>query len=1010
MESLNMDKVEKAIAKAYSFAQGLDKSVNSAAAAAEKLAASMSRVTSGARDRAGGGSGNYGGAKEGNLMANSLGNVPEMPPSKRSAGDSTRTTPTGSSTGGSNAGGASFGGSGGGKAPVSTGAGSGGGVSGTRVGAIAAGVANFAWNMTPGAEDNLSLVTSLFPAAYANAGSYDRMATGRRVLADIGSGASGTLDPYAAASLLGSRGFGYSNRFNDSSMMMQAASFSYKMSGMSNIAAAEGVSSIYHGASDINDVLYSIGIQTVNPDGSLVDPGTIVKQIYERSFAGASPDRDTFERELAMGYFGNNLRQIFGSNPAAMQQAVDMARTMNKTGNSNLKIGDGSFDSAASGVGMNDSPWATVTGPMNSSRSNFLLESSEGGYLGDQAASAVVSAINNAAAELTEALGVASDTFNFFKSFGEAMTSFFTSGFSAGGNVESFSGSTTDSIKARLSHGEYVINARAAKMIGRETLEQMNSLGQDFGEGFASPAPAFLAKGGGPDWTHPFPHAKVHVSSGFRPADRPYHGAVDLNIPGERADEGKSVLAAASGTIIGVDHNSGSGGIVRIKHAGGYVTGYHHLGYNSIGVKVGDDVVAGQLLGLIGKHGSGDREGTGLNSSGAHLHFSVKKGNKFINPMSFLTGAPMLDNAVEAVGSIAGNAKEAMTNFDTGFISDFLQSLLGESGSKTSLDPVQGVRANPFSILQSFSLGGLTDKNGILGAIGGAMESPMFKQGASSPLGSGLALLGGVGAVLGMLGGLLTGVMGGGLLSNSTKDNSDAHSRSGGEYVMGGKKYKHSESMAPADLLATLQRAGFKGQRLREAYAIVMRESNARPMAMNPRGRDESYGMFQINFHPSGLDPEKREAALRKNVPGYKDRTSLYDPDIAARAAAYMSRKGKDWSSWVSPQYGKAKDHYDDFPGVARKAGLPGYAMGSEYVSRDQVAKLHQGEMVFPAAQAQMFREVMQEVLSGNRGGPKEVTINMNIERASDEEAERFAKRVVAIINNSEQQKRLSSL
>ena len=118
-----------------------------------------------------------------------------------------------------------------------------------------------------------------------------------------------------------------------------------------------------------------------------------------------------------------------------------------------------------------------------------------------------------------------------------------------------------------------------------------------------------------------------------------------------------------------------------------------------------------------------------------------------------------------------------------------------------------------------------------------------------------------------------------------------------------------------ADLITILKQAGFSGERLREAYAIAMRESGGRPDAHNDNRAtgDDSRGIFQINMLDD-LGPA-RDAKFKQYVKGYSGIESLFDPVVNARAAAYMSRKGEDWTSWVSPQYGAAAQHYANYPG-----------------------------------------------------------------------------------------------
>ncbi len=94
-------------------------------------------------------------------------------------------------------------------------------------------------------------------------------------------------------------------------------------------------------------------------------------------------------------------------------------------------------------------------------------------------------------------------------------------------------------------------------------------------------------------------------------------------------------------------------------------------------------------------------------------------------------------------------------------------------------------------------------------------------------------------------------------------------------------------------LKALLKEAGFEGQNLKEAWAIVMKESTGRPTAYNGNRStgDNSYGLFQINMI-GDLGHARRELF---NLKSNKD---LFDPLTNAKAAHYMSRGGEDWSSW----------------------------------------------------------------------------------------------------------------
>ena len=97
------------------------------------------------------------------------------------------------------------------------------------------------------------------------------------------------------------------------------------------------------------------------------------------------------------------------------------------------------------------------------------------------------------------------------------------------------------------------------------------------------------------------------------------HSGVDIT-----GTPNKNVFAIQSGTVIVASsgYNSGSGTNIKIDHGNGYVSQYMHL--SKMFVKKGEKVEKGQLIGLIGCTGS---------CTGPHLHLSVYKNDKLMNPL-----------------------------------------------------------------------------------------------------------------------------------------------------------------------------------------------------------------------------------------------------------------------------------------------------------------------------------------------------------------------------------------
>lgn len=145
-------------------------------------------------------------------------------------------------------------------------------------------------------------------------------------------------------------------------------------------------------------------------------------------------------------------------------------------------------------------------------------------------------------------------------------------------------------------------------------------------------------------------------------------------------------------------------------------------------------------------------------------------------------------------------------------------------------------------------------------------------------------------------------------------------------------------------LIDTLQRAGFQGEALRTAWAIMMRESGGNADAYNGNRStgDDSHGLFQINM--LGSMGANRNAWFKKKIPGYTGPESLKDPLINAKAAYLMSKGGKDWYAWDIDENGydggshapAFRSWYAKFPGASKgAAGAPGAPAASTAASGD---------------------------------------------------------------------------
>lgn len=121
-----------------------------------------------------------------------------------------------------------------------------------------------------------------------------------------------------------------------------------------------------------------------------------------------------------------------------------------------------------------------------------------------------------------------------------------------------------------------------------------------------------------------------YISSGFGFRANPFTGGGGEFHPGLdfKGPLGAPIYAAARGTVSFVGQRAGYGNCVEIDHGNGLVTRYAHM--SAFRTQVGKRVVPGEEIGLIGSTGR---------STGPHLHFEVRIGDRPVNPRPFLEAA-----------------------------------------------------------------------------------------------------------------------------------------------------------------------------------------------------------------------------------------------------------------------------------------------------------------------------------------------------------------------------------
>lgn len=120
--------------------------------------------------------------------------------------------------------------------------------------------------------------------------------------------------------------------------------------------------------------------------------------------------------------------------------------------------------------------------------------------------------------------------------------------------------------------------------------------------------------------TSPFGY-RIHPIFGYGHG----HTGVDLS-----ADTGTEIYAAYAGEVVISTYSSSAGNYIAINHgkdSSGNVLITMYLHCSKLLVSEGETVKAGQLIGLVGSTG---------NSTGPHLHFTVKLNGEYVDPAPYI--------------------------------------------------------------------------------------------------------------------------------------------------------------------------------------------------------------------------------------------------------------------------------------------------------------------------------------------------------------------------------------
>ncbi|WP_102224646.1 M23 family metallopeptidase [Acidimangrovimonas sediminis] len=125
-------------------------------------------------------------------------------------------------------------------------------------------------------------------------------------------------------------------------------------------------------------------------------------------------------------------------------------------------------------------------------------------------------------------------------------------------------------------------------------------------------------------------HVSFRYSSPFGYRHNPFGGSKGEFHPGQdiAAKWGSPLYSTADGVVVRAGWVRGYGKLVEIQHSFGLTTRYGHM--SRIAVKVGERVSRGERIGDMGSTGR---------STGSHVHYEVRQGDKPVNPMTYIKAA-----------------------------------------------------------------------------------------------------------------------------------------------------------------------------------------------------------------------------------------------------------------------------------------------------------------------------------------------------------------------------------
>ena len=487
--------------------------------------------------------------------------------------------------------------------------------------------------------------------------------------------------------------------------------------------------------------------------------------------------------------------------------------------------------------------------------------------------------------------------------------------------------STSDSVHARLSKGEYVINARAAQQIGKSNLDALNSSGHGLGSAYASPA-KMLAAGGSVDGQQVVNYAKQFIGVKYVDHSTNPGGAYNPQLGWDCSSFTSYVYKNFGVNLTPYSDTQYAGGteVPRNQLQPGDLLFFHNQ-YS------GDKVT-----GHVGIYGGADKM----------IHAAGKDSGTIESGIDWKTykGARRYGLSGDAALGVAPPVSAGTSSDAELPVGD----LVGYTPPANMLTSRSGM-LNPMSTFMKSTDAQYT------GVYGKALLDASTKAVGSKP-------------------------------KSQIPDPSTAASMPAGKGGAWLAQYLYSKGLRGANL-KSMWAIGMRESRGNPLSTNSHNQDGSKDYGLF-QINDKAHSGYLAKHGQTMqdmLDPSQNVDMMMHMTQGGNNLSAWGVANSDGSVTGWAKSLGAKTRAKFQAGMDKQAAQFDKY---AAKAGVPGASAGMRNVEADQNMRVHTGEMILPAYASQQFRESLQEVLSGGGGRSGDVNINVSIASASHEETMRL--------------------